>query len=161
MIKPRPAVSRNAHTSHVTVLTHNSAQLSWRKLNDSIIKAHWCVIIRCVAVRFDADLRTSFFFILFPSLFTYSAYTRRHLHTSRCSTLLALKTHTPLRKHTQSGCKCRWEEIKAAVVLWFHLLVYYIYLTLSCVYCSLLTRWLFHQHFGPRCGRGHPTGDTW
>lgn len=83
---------------------------------------------------------------LCTTLLTYT-----HIDTWRCNTLLSINTHahtqtyglgtcacTPLREHTQSGCKCRWEEMKAAVVLWFHL-VYYIYLTLSCVHCSFLT----------------------
>lgn len=63
-------------------------------------------------------------------------------------------THPYTNTHAQSGCKCHREEMKAAVVLWFHL-VCYIYLTLSGVYCSSLahTHWLFHQHVDVRCDR--------
>ncbi|MEQ2311465.1 hypothetical protein AMECASPLE_020309 [Ameca splendens] len=49
-------------------------------------------------------------------------FSQSHMHTH---------THPHTHPHSEWGSKCRWEEMKAAVPLWFHL-VCYIYLTLPC-----------------------------
>ncbi len=72
---------------------------------------------------------------------------RTHRHSHAC-------THTT---HTNRSCKCHWEEMKAAVFLWFHL-VCYIYLTLSGLYCPLshtYTHWLFYHHFDMKVQQEH------